>query len=162
MRDTGCWMRSSQDFLDRFSEVYFEALSSGHFQSARVQSELVEHRRVEVGDVVAVLRRVEADLVRRAVHDAALHAAAREPRAEAERMVVPAVAALSAGRPSELRAPDDEGVVEQPAALQVLEQARDRLVDLRAHAGVVLLDRAVGVPAAGAAGRAVEELDESY
>ena len=61
-------------------------------------------------------------------------------------------------RAAELAAPDDQRLVEQAAALQVLEQAGDRLVHRAAGLGVVRLDVAVGVPLA--AGAAVE-LDEA-
>src|SRR3712207_8006198 len=47
---------------------------------------------------------------------------------EAERVVVAAVGALREGRAAELAAPDDERLVEQAAALEVLEQAGDRLI----------------------------------
>jgi hypothetical protein len=64
---------------------------------------------VDVGDVVRRLDRVEAELVRGAVSDAAADAAAREPRREAVRMVIAAIA-LRARRAPELRAPDDDGL----------------------------------------------------
>ena len=57
-----------------------------------VEAELVQHRGVDVGDVVPVLDRVEADLVRRAVDDAALDPAAGHPDREAVGVVVAAVA----------------------------------------------------------------------
>ncbi len=41
-----------------------------------VQSQLMKHRRMDVGDVVAVFNSMEADLVRGAVNDAALNTAA--------------------------------------------------------------------------------------
>ena len=65
--------------------------------------------------------------------------------------MVAAVPSLRAGRPPEFGAPDDQGLVEQAALLEVPEKPGDRLVRLSAHVGVVLLDRAVGVPGARAA-----------
>src|SRR6185503_8047784 len=87
---------------------------------------------------------------------------ARQPGAEPEGMVIAAVPALRARRPAEFGGPDHQGVVEQPAPLEILEEAGDRLVDLRTLAGVVLLDGAMGVPAAGAPRRAVVDLDEPH
>ena len=94
--------------------------------------------------------------------DAALDAAAGQPDGEAERMMVAAVGAFGAGRAAELGGPDDERLVEQAALLQILQQAGDRLIDLRAVGGVVACEIAVGVPAAGAAVAAVEDLHEPH
>src|SRR5262245_42522669 len=44
-------------------------------------------------------------------------------------MIAP-LAALAHGSPAELAAPDDQHILQQPTALQVLEQRRDRLVGL--------------------------------
>ena len=65
---------------------------------------------MNVGDVVPILDRVEAELVGRPVGDAAADAAAGQPGAEAIRVMVAAVA-LRAGRAAELGAPDDQRVV---------------------------------------------------
>src|SRR5207244_3361233 len=106
--------RSGQDFPDRRAVVDLEALAAGNLQLARVQAELMEHRRVKVRDVVALLGGVEADLVGRAVDDAAFDAAARQPGREPVRMVLAAVRArLSPGRAAEFRSPDDERLIEQ-------------------------------------------------
>ena len=94
----------------------------------------MQHGGVDVGDVVAVLDGVEAELVGRAVDDAALDAAAGHPDGEAERMVVAAVGLfLRPGRAAELGGPDDDRLIEQAALLQVAQQARDRLVDFGAE-----------------------------
>ena len=50
---------------------------------------------MQVGDVVAVLDGVEAELVGRAVDDAALDAAAGQPDGEAVRVMVAAVGTLA-------------------------------------------------------------------
>ena len=68
--------------------VHLESLAAGDLQFVRVEAELVQRSRVDVGDVVAVLDSVETQLVRGSVLDAGLDAAAREPRAEALRMMV--------------------------------------------------------------------------
>src|SRR5262245_25987659 len=67
---------SGDDFPDRPAVVDLQALAARHLQPARVEAELVQHRRVDVGDVVPVLDRVETDVVRRPVDDPALDAAA--------------------------------------------------------------------------------------
>ena len=77
---------------------------------------------MDVGDVVAVLDRVEPELVGRAVDDAALDAAPRHPDREAVVVVVAAVAPLGVRRAAELGRPDDERVREQPAAPLEIDQ----------------------------------------
>ena len=69
--------------------------------------------------------------------DAALDAAAGQPHREAVGVVVAARAlgVLGGRLAAELAAPDDQRLVQQAAALQVLEQAGDRLVGA---AGVVV------------------------
>src|SRR5262249_62287581 len=136
---------SGEDLLDRLAVVDLQPLPPRHLQLARVQPKQVQRGGVDVGHVVALLHRVEADLVGGAVHDAALDAAAGQPGAEALRVVVAAVA-LGARRAAELRAPDDQRVLEHAALLEVLEQAGDRLVHLGRQGAVVALDAGVGVP----------------
>ena len=86
--------------------VDVEALAAGDFEAAGVEAELVQDGGVDVGDVVAVLGGVEADLVGGAVDDALPQPAPGPPDAEAEDVVVAAVGALSAGGAAELGGED--------------------------------------------------------
>ena len=79
-------------------------LSAGHFQPARIQAHLMQDRRVNIGDVVAILHGVKAQFIGRSVSDPALHAATGHPDAEAVRMMIAAIAVLRARRAAELRA----------------------------------------------------------
>src|SRR6266478_5080334 len=104
------------------------------------------------GDVIAIV-------VGFAVADAGLDAAARQPEGKATWVVIAAVIvggqfALAVNSPAELAAPDDQGVVEQAALFQVLDEGCGRLVRVAALAGNLLRQIGVLVPAA------VEELDE--
>ena len=110
---------SGDDLPDRFAEIDFQPLVAWNFEPARVEAELVQERGVDVGHVMTIFDGVEADLVGRAMDDAALDPAAGHPDREAERMMVAAVAALRAGRSAELGRPDDDRLVEQPALLQI-------------------------------------------
>ncbi len=65
----------------------------------------MHHRGVDVGDVVAVLDGMKADLVGGAVGDAPFDAAARHPNGKAERVMVASVGSLRAGRAAELGCP---------------------------------------------------------
>src|SRR5206468_2937663 len=149
---------SGNNSADRRAVVDLQSLAPGDFEPARVQAELVQDGGVDVGDVVAVVGGMEPDLVGGAVGDPALDAAAGHPDREAVRVMVAAVGALAAGGAAELRRPHHERVVEHAAALKVLEQAGDWLVNLAAEAGVAVLEIAMGVPGAGAAVGAVEHL----
>ena len=93
-------------------------------EALEVEAEQVEDRGVEVGDVAAVGDGVVAEVVGGAVGLAALDPAAGEPDGEAVGVMVAAVLALGAGSPAELATPDDQGLFEQAALLQVGEQTR--------------------------------------
>jgi hypothetical protein len=92
--------------------------------------------------VVAVRDAVDGlvrPFVARAMGHAPLDAAAGQPGGERERVVVAAPGALAAGHAAELGGPDDDGVVEQAAALEVVDQGR-RLVHTGGHRPVVAGD----------------------
>ena len=88
-----------------------------------VEAELVQHRRVQVGDAAPIDGGAVAEVVGGAVNLATLDAAAGQPDAEAVGMVIAAVAVLGARRAAELAAPEDERRVEQAALRQVGQQA---------------------------------------
>ena len=82
--------------------------------------------RVQIVDVNLVLDGVVSEFIRGAVDDAGLEAAAGHPHREAERIVIAADflcvhIALRAWRTAELAAAEHDRLVEQSAALQVLQ-----------------------------------------
>ena len=79
----------------------------GQFQPVGVESKLVQHSGVKVGDVMPVLDGVEAEFIGCAMGKTALNAAAGEPYAEAVGMMVAPLTALGAGGAAELGAPHD-------------------------------------------------------
>src|SRR5262249_53597455 len=82
------------------------------------------------------------------------------PHWEAPGVGVAGAGRLGRGRPAEFAAPDAQLAVEQPPALQVLEQPGDRLVRLGRLAAVVALDVVVGVPLLVARPPAGDDADE--
>src|SRR6185436_19633700 len=98
-----------------------EPLAARDFQPARIEAQLMKHRRMNIGDVVTVFDGVEAEFVGHAVLHAALDAAPGEPPAEALRMVIPPCA-LRAGGTSELGAEDHQRVFEQSALPEILQE----------------------------------------
>ena len=106
-----------------------EAFAAGDLELVGIEAELFENRGVDVGDVVAILDGVEAELVGGAVDDAPLDAAAGHPHRKREGMVVAAVGALCAGSAAELGGKQHDRLVEEPAAGEILEEPADRLID---------------------------------
>ena len=135
----------------------------GNLEPARVEAELAQHGRVDVGHVVALLDGVEAQLVRRAVGQSSLDAGAGHPAGEAERvMIAAAPSALDTRRAAELGPPNYDRLREQPALLQILEQSRERPVHAGAQLRVVLLQLRVGIPTAGIGLVTLENLHEAH
>src|SRR5437879_3522601 len=93
-----------------------------------------------------VLHRVVAVVVGRAIGEAALHAAARQPHGVPVRVVVPSVVALGGGCAAKLSPPQYQGILQQPSRLKVLEETCDRLVYLRGIPAVAGPQVAVLVP----------------
>ena len=107
-----------------------------------------------IGDVVA-------EVVGRAIRDAGLDAAAGEPHGEAAAVMVSAVigtgeGALAVDRATEFAAPDDKGIVEQTALLEVGQQRGGGLVDVATLQAEVAGQVVMLVPAS------VIELNEPY
>src|SRR5688572_29743413 len=104
--------RSSQQFLDNprrlhTREPLLEALEFVG-EAGVVETQEVQNRGVQVPDVNAIARDVEAELVALAERHARLDAAAGEPHGEGVGMVIAAVIAfaLDHRRSAELAAPD--------------------------------------------------------
>src|SRR5262245_31357971 len=110
-----------------------------------VYAQEIEHRRVQIVDRDHVFNRVISELVRGSMTRSGANPSSGEPHREALDVMVAAVA-LSHRSPPELAAPEDEGLVEHAALLQILHQSRRCAVDLvRLHHDVGT-DPAVMVP----------------
>src|SRR5207245_2725393 len=96
--------------------------------------------------VSGVFRRLVRPLIALAEGDAALDTAASQPGGERERVVVAPLAALGTRHAPELRGPEDDSVVEQPARFEILDQGGGGLVHALAHLAVVLGEVFVRVP----------------
>ena len=113
------------------------------------------------------LDRVVAQLVRRPYRDPRLDAAARHPDRERAGMVVAAeelrvVAAFVHGRAAELPAPDHQGLVEQAALLQVLDEGGRRPGRPRGTASGRRFTMSSPLPVPWWSQPAVIELDEAH
>src|SRR5215471_6784504 len=92
-------------------------------------------------------------LVAGAVADAALDTSAGQPNRKGKRVMVPPLAGLAAGHPSEFGGPENDGVLEQSARFEIFDQSRTWLVHSRRHGAVVAREILVTIPVA--AGEAV-------
>ena len=108
-----------QRFFDDFRGLYPRELlveaAVGISEAVMVKSELVQHRRVEVTDVMRILGDVPTEVVGFANDAAALDARASHPDGETTAMVVPAGGGgtqrtLRENGAPELTAPDDKRI----------------------------------------------------
>src|SRR5215212_4882738 len=76
-------------------------------------------------------------------------------------MMVATIRSLRPWRAAELSCPNNERFVQHAALLEITYQRRDWLINLGAVGAVVFQQTAVGVPPAGIAVAAVENLHES-
>ena len=93
-----------------------------------IKPEQMQNGGVQVADVPAVVHGLEAQVIRGAEGLAAFDTGAGEPRGEAFGIVIAASGVLGPRRAAEFARPDNEGLVEHPALLQVLDQSCNRLV----------------------------------
>ena len=103
---------------------------------------------MEILDVETILDGMGSELVGPSNADAALDPAAGHEHREAVGVVIPtgALAVLSRWLATELTAPDDQGLIEHPALLEILDQSRDGLVGIAGMDAVVAFEAAVGIP----------------
>ena len=86
----------------------------------------MQHRGMNVGDVMRVFDRMETKFVRAAMHRAALDATASQPNGKSVRMVVAAcedlvgIANLDARRASELGTKHNDRIIPHAATFQIL------------------------------------------
>ena len=147
---------SGENAAHYFAVVALKPDAAGVVEFVGVEPELVQGCGVEVGDVVAFLNGVKAEGIGGAVGQPAPHARARSAQPQSRHRTRPSPARLHRPacrrrRAAEFGPEHDEGFIEQPALLEILDEAGDGLVDLFAEAGVVTLDVGVGIPRAGAA-----------
>src|SRR5882762_4499811 len=96
-------------------------------QLLMVDAQEMKNRCVEVVHVDFVLDRVPAELIRRAVDDAAPDAAAGQPHGETEWMMFAPVRPFRGRRATEFTAPDHQSFAQQTARFQVLRSEERRV-----------------------------------
>ncbi len=150
------------DFADRLAVVHLQTLVAGNVQLTRIESKLVQDRRMEVRDIVTAFDGVVAEFVGGPMDNSALDTAAGHPAGEGGRMVIASLRlTLHAWGPAELRAPDHQCLVQQTPLFQVLEETADGILHLSAGETMVVLQVEVCVPSDGIGGVSVDDLDES-
>ena len=97
-----------------------------------VQSQQVQNGGMPIVDVHFALYGFVAVFVGGSVAESALYAATGHPSGVSLVVVVAAVTSLGVRCPSEFAGPDDEGVLQQVAVLEILQEASNGFVDLGA------------------------------
>src|SRR5579864_6462424 len=87
-----------QDLFDRIAVVDVQALLPGHLKPPWIEAQLMEHRGVNVGHVVAVLHGIETEFVGGAVDNTLLDSRASHPDGETVRIVIATISAFAARR----------------------------------------------------------------
>lgn len=119
-----------------------------------IDAHQVQQGRVEVVDVDFVFDRVKSEVIGGSVMIARLYPGSRHPDREAVGVVVATVLLTTrnsiekfeGGSASEFAAADDEGVVEQTAPVQVVQETGDGLVHGLGVAAMACLQRGMLVP----------------
>lgn len=145
-------------FLDT-GETGVEALDTDG-ETVVLDAEQVQDGGVEVADVDRVLDDVVREFIGLAVDHAAAGTASGHPHGEAAGMMIAPV--VVAGKPAlgvdgaaEFTAPDDEGVLEQTVAFEILDQAVGGLIDIATLGRHATADIGVVIPVV------VVDLDEA-
>jgi hypothetical protein len=130
-------------------------------ESLMVDSEEVEYGGLQVVDMYGVFNDVHAVVVCLPVTEACFYASAREPIGEAVGVMVPAVVgrsqlALAVYGSPEFATPNDKGIFQHPALLQIREKGGSSLVGVLALASHVSRSPSVSIPST------VKELDEAH
>ncbi len=127
-----------------------------------VEAEEMKDRRLEIVDMDGVFGDVEPEVIGRADGLTGLDTATGHPHAEGLGVMIAATTAAEGGTgfdhgcAPEFTAPDDEGVVEEPALFQIVDQRGTRLIGLAAFPAQAAFDIAMVVPTA------VVHTDESH
>ena len=128
-----------------------------------IEAHQVKQGGVQVADVMAIDDRFMAKLIGFAVSGPAFDAAASQEIRESFRiMVASPAAALGDGLTAKFAAPNHERFLEQATLLQIGQQSRNGLVDLRTMQAKVFLHPIVGIPVLLLMTAAMVDLDKTH
>src|SRR5712692_2564994 len=111
-----------------------------------IQAEQMQHGRVEISYRDRILDGAVAKLVRSAICHAAAGSSAGDPDAECILVMVAPVRALRHWGAAELAGPEDQGVIQQAAPLQIGQKSGGGLVCLLGNTAMAFFVILVGVP----------------
>lgn len=98
-----------------------------------LQAELVNQRGMEVTEMNRIHRRLQPDVVRRAISNPALETTTGDPHSKARIVVIAAASAFRFRTTAKLSAPENDCIFQQTAALQILDERGRRLVGQGGH-----------------------------
>ena len=88
----GC--RSRKDVMHDVSEVLLEAFVLGHFHSMRVQAQLMQQGRMNIGDVMGMFHGMKANFIGLSVGPTTLNAPTCHPDGKTVRVMIPSIVIL--------------------------------------------------------------------
>ena len=109
-----------------------------------VDTEKMQNRGLQVVDVNGFVRHIVTEFIGLTIDHPWLYSSPCHPHRETGRMMIPAkvlVASLSVGSTTEFSTPDDEGLLEHAAFLEIFQKSRGRSI----YGGDLSLD-SVGYP----------------
>lgn len=112
---------SRDDIVDRLAKVDVQTLVTGNLKASRIQPELMEDGRVDVGNVVPILNSMESQFVGRPVYGATLDATAGQPNRKSIRVMIAPIGILRPWRAAKFGGPNNQRFIEHPPPLQILQ-----------------------------------------
>ena len=70
---------SGEDLSDRSADFYIQPLLAGNNEASRIESQLMQHSRMNIRHIVPVLHGIVAKLIGRAMRHSALQSTPRHP-----------------------------------------------------------------------------------
>ena len=119
--------------------VDIQPLPAWNFQFTRIQPQLVQNGGVHIGDIMAVLHSMKADLISRSVHQSTLEPTTCHPDAEAKNMMVTAIGPLRARCAAKFTGKYHQRLIQHPTTLEVFKQPANRLINSHRIRRMVLL-----------------------
>lgn len=92
--DQICNRASGQDLSDRFAKIALQPLAPRYHQPSRIQTQLMQYRRVYIGYIVTILDCVKTQFIGGSMSHAALDASTCHPDCKSVRVMVAPIAVL--------------------------------------------------------------------
>ena len=140
--------------------INIQPFTPRYFQLPGIQAQLVQNGRMNIGDVMTIFHGMETDFIGRPMRNPPLESRPGHPDRKPEDMMVAAIGTLGAWRATEFAGKNHQRLVQQSAAMQVLQESTDRLVNCQRVGRVVILQATMRILSA-CSSRTMLDLDEA-